>query len=619
MAKKKPETYDDDITRLLGDMDAAWNSLRPLRDSWSEKERTLLAKTTDSFSGKITRARVTDAALSTFTFERQARVAAQLPSGKVYATGKTDEGKAKLTNIVLQRYIIPNAGRGYDMLTLQRMWGVYASVYGSMPMFYDYEVNDDYIGPYAQLIDPRMFLPQPGRHTVDDCDWVMISTLVSKKYLERIVKKKETSWNRDNVQKLLDAAADGMPSRINDSEKDSTVSTSRYSKGEYATGQIEIVTKYEAGEKGHWITFSPDFKGAGVLRDIPNPHKSGKIPVVMRHCFPLMNSIYGLGDFERGMKIQKAKDSFLGLRLEFAKNLVFPSMKVNLQNVTPSTVKHGAGNKILVTDMNNSVEYIQPGQSANNEFQSTYAVLNSIQQNQFGTTTTDVSAENSGNPSMGKTPEALKLQSQRENARDTWDRFMHEKAVEELYEGMINLLCVKMEKPINFVVFEEEIRQLVGTYGEGVLDAIAGNKVANMTINKSDLYNKNGYKYMIDANTSMRKDDEEQFQALNMTFQMLNSNPQIAQELAMMGYNYDKAEHLKQIMIASGINDWDRILQEAGDNNPQAQEQAQAQQEAMMMQEQTQMMAQEAMQQFQDPQIAQVAQQMLGGQPNGQL
>lgn len=600
-------------------MEASWNHLRPLRDTWTEKEQTLLAKTTDSFSGSVTRARVTDAALSTFTFERQARVAAQLPSGKVYATGSKDDGKAKIANVALQKYIIPNAGRGYDMLTLQRMWGIYASVYGSMPMFYDFCVEEDYIGPYASLVDPRMFLPQPGRNSVKECDWVMISTLVSIDYLKSIVKRKSTTWNVDNVKKLIEAAKDGMPSRLNDSEKDPNTSTSRYSKGEYATGQVELVTKYQAGEDGHWITFAPDFKDVGVLRDIPNPHKSGKIPVVMRHCFPLMNSIYGLGDFERGMKIQKAKDSFLGLRLEFAKNLVFPSMKVNLQNVTPSTVKSGANQKILVTDMQNSVEYFTPNGSANNEFQSTFSVLNSIQQNQFGTTTTEVSSENSANPSMGKTPEALKLQSQRENARDTWDRFMHEKAVEELYEGMINLLCVKMEKPINFLVFEEEIRQIVGTHGEESLDAIAGNKVGSMTISKKDMYSEKGFKYIIDANTSMKKDDEEQTQALVSMFQLLNQNPQLMQELQMMGYTYDKAEHIKQIMIASGINDWDRILQEAGAQgaNPDAQmaqEQMLAEQEAMQIQAETEAMKQQALQQFQDPAIQQVAQQLLGGQ-----
>lgn len=600
MVKKETSEVVD---KLCSDLQAAWDTLRPLRDTWGEKEQTLLAQNTDSFSGSVVRARVTDAALSTFTFERQARVAAQLPTGTVYPTGKKDEGKAKLANVVLQRYIIPNAGRSYDMLTLQRMWGIYASVYGSMPMFYDYCVGDDYIGPYCSLVDPRMFLPQPGRNSIKECDWVMISTLVSIDYLKGITKKKNTSWNKSAVEGVIEMAKDGLPSRVNDSEKDSTVSMSRYSRGEFATGQIELVTKYEAGENGKWITFAPDYKDAGILRDIPNPHKSGKIPVVMRHCFPLMNSIFGLGDFERGMKIQKAKDSFLGLRLEYAKNLVFPSMKVNLQNVTPSTVKNGANQKILVTDMNNSVEYFQPNGSANNEFQSTFSVLNSIQQNQFGTSTTEVSGAESANPSMGKTPQALKMQSQRENARDTWDRFMHEQAVQELYEGMINLLSVKMEKPINFTVFEEEIRQLAGQYGEEVLEVIANNKLGNMTIAKKDLSSPNGFTYIIDANTSMKKDEEEQMAALQFTWELAHSSPTLAQALQLAGFSYDEAEHFKAIMVNSGITDWERILQEGGGQQVQP----------GVPVDPMQMQGQPPMPEFQDPTIMQAAQQILGG------
>lgn len=632
MAKKKQseETHDKGtdqvVDQLCSDMRAAWDTLRPLRDTWTEKEQTLLAKNTDSFSGSIVRARVTDGALSTFTFERQARVAAQLPTGRVYPTGKKDEGKARLANVILQRYIIPNAGRDFDMLTLHRQWGIYASVYGSMPVFYDYCVEDDYIGPYAKLVDPRMFMPQPGRNSIKECDWVMISTLVSIEWLKGLLKKKNTSWNQDAIQRLIEAAKKGSPSRINDSEKDSNVSYSRYNRSEFPTGQVEIVTKYEAGDKGHWITFAPDFKDAGVLRDIPNPHKSGKIPVVMRHCFPLMNSIFGLGDFERGMKIQKAKDSFLGLRLEFAKNQVFPSMKVNLQNVTPSTVRNGANQKILVTDMNNSVEYFQPSGNANNEFQSTFTVLNSIQQNQFGTSTTEVSGEDSANTSMGKTHQALKMQAQRENARDTWDRFMHEKAVEELYEGMINLLCVKMEKPINFTVFEEEIRQLAGQYGEDILDVIAHNKLGNVTISKKDVYTDKGFKYIIDANTSMKREDDEQLQALQFTWELAHSSPTLPEALAQAGFSYDEAEHFKAIMVASGITDWERILQEGQEQGMGGQQDQQAMQQQMLMEQQMaeeqalqeEMMArQQAIEQsaseLTDPDILAAAQQLMGG------
>lgn len=555
----KPE----DIVRAQAQ--AAWEALQPLRQTWEEKEQALVAKVSDSFNGTVVKARVTDAALSTLAFERQARVAAQLPTGKVYPAGKADEGKAKLANIVLQRYIIPNANSQFDMLIKQRLWGVYASVYGSMPMFYDYRVDDNYIGPDCWLVDPRCFLPQPGRNSVQEMDWCMVSTIVSIDYLKNIAKRQSTTWDKNAINKLIKVAEKGKPSRYSDSDKDSRVSRDRYSK-ELAEGQIELITKYESGTDGHWITFAPDYDNIGFLRDIPNPHKSGRIPIVMRHCFPLMNSIFGLGDFERGMRIQKAKDSIIGLFLEGAKNRIYPPLKMDTSKVTPSSIKYQAGGKWLVSDMN-GVMPVEFGKGSLSEFQGTFSSLQSMLMNQFGTTDTTVNNDNSGNPAFGKTPQALKQMESRENARDTWDRFMHEKATEELYEGMINLLAVKMEKPINFTIFEEEIRQLEDEYGEDVLQAF-GN-YGKLTIAKKLINTEKGFTYIIDSNTSLKKDDQQQTEALMGTWQLAHSSPTLIQSLQQNGMNYNESEHFKAILIASGITDWERILQEGvGMPNP---------------------------------------------------
>lgn len=617
MATKSKVQLGEKETQLMGQYTAAWDALTPLRETWDDKEKALLAKNADSVAGRSTRVRVTDAALSTLSFERQARVAAQLPTGKVYAASKADEGKAKLMNVVLQRYIIPNAGRGMDLLTLQRLWGVYASVYGSMPMFYDYTVEDDYIGPYATLVDPRNFLPQPGFNTVQGCDWVMISTVVSIKTLETIVKKKNTSYDVPSVKKVIEMAKKGKPSRDDDADKDSYTSTSRYRK-DRAEGRIELVTKYEKGEKGKWITFAPDYAGT-VIRDIPNPHKSGKIPVVMRHCFPLLNSIYGLGDYERGMKIQKAKDSLVSLFLEGAKMAVFPPKLINTSNVTLSSIKDEAGGRYYVTDMNNSVKAYEGGNARLNEFQATYSSLHTMLMNQFGTSDTTQNADQSANSTYGKTPQALKMLEQRENARDTWDRFMHEKAVEELYEGMLNLLTVKMEKPINFNLFSEEIRQIEQTHPD-ILEVTEDGKYGMATIAKRDVKSDKGYTYVIDANSSMRQDDEAQVQTLTQLLQ-LGLNPDVQMLLQQKGLEWDIAEHIKTIFTNSGVTDWERILKDV-QSDPQAQDQAIEQQMAQeaAMQEQAQMNYQANMDQirqeaqFQDPEIAALAEQMLGGQ-----
>jgi hypothetical protein len=542
----------------------AWNALSPLRQTWDEKEQALLAQTSDSFSGNITYARVTDAALSTLAFERQARVAAQLPSGRVTSQSVRDEAAAKLAGVVLNRYIIPNADSQHPMLIKLRLWGVYASVYGSMPMFYDYRVDDRYIGPECYLTDPRCFAIQPGFSSTQDAEYAFISTIVSHNYIKDIISREKTTWNRAALKDILKEAEanDAKPGRDEDIQKNSQVERQRYDKSQ-AKNRIEFVTKYESGNSGHWITFAPDFDNK-IVRDIPNPHKSGRIPIIMRHCFPLLNSIFGLGDYERGMRIQKAKDSLTNLFLEGAKNRIFPPLMIDTSKVTLSTIKNQANGRWIVQDMERGVRPVNYGNQAMGEFQSTWGSLQSMLMNQFGTTDTTLSKDDTGNPAFGKTPQAIAALQQRQNSRDTWDMFMHEQATQELFEGMINLLTVKMEKPVNFSVFEEDMKQIKDEFGENGLKAFSDGKTGVMTATKDQLKAKGpvGYQYLIDPNSSLSQNAQEQFQALSEVWTITHSNPEVVQSLQQNGFKYDEGEHLKSLFVAAGVTDWDKILQQ---------------------------------------------------------
>lgn len=671
--RTKAEKKEMPADSLTSSWNSAWDALSPIRSSWDEKEQQLMARTSDSVSGNITATRVSDAALSTLAYERQARVSAQLPTGRVYAMSKADQKKASLLNIVLTRYILPNADSQFDMLIKLRLWGVYASVYGSMPMMYDYRVDDRYIGPDCWLVDPRCFAPVEGTHNVQEAG-CYISTIMHKTTLEEILERKTTSYDKKAIKKLLKLMTQEKtkPSSDGNSDKQNTTVGQRYDLSN-ATDRCEIVTKYT---HGRWESFAPDFADleAGedlVIRDMESPHKSGRVPVVMRHCFPLMNSIFGLGDYERGMKIQKAKDSIINLFLEGAKNRVYPPLKMIDKLLTPSTIRYQAGTKWKVKDMN-AVQAMNFGQAPLAEFQQTYGSLQSMLENQFGTSTTTISKdEGAGAP--GKSPQALKMQQQRENARDTWDRFMHEKATEELLEGMINLLHVKMEKPINFTVFEDEIKALgykseqkeIKTKDGQVLqegakespvqglEVFEGAKAGKMTINKKDVSSDTGYSFLIDANSSMRQEDDQQFEALMATWSLMHQTPGLLDSLQAQGVEYDEGDHLKKIFISAGITDWEKVLKELPfDKQAQLKQQMQQQQQmaaqqpqqpgmpgpggippemlAALQQQQMQQpqaqpqMMQQPMQpqqpqvapqfpQFEDPAVAQVAQQILGG------
>lgn len=568
--------------RKLGPLSSAWetswDSLAPIRSTWDEKEQALMAQTNDSTSANgVTTTRISDAALSTLAYERQARVTAQLPTGVIRSTNAKNGNQARILNISLNRYILPNADSQFDMLIKLRLWGVYASVYGSMPMLYDYRVDQDggYIGPDCYLVDPRCFAPVAGTHNVQQAG-CFISTIMHRTELEAILERKTTSYDKKAIRKLLALMDDrkGKPSQDDNANKTNTTVGQRYDLSN-AGDRVEVVTKYT---HKRWVMICPDYcdleAGADlIIRDMENPHKSGRIPVVMRHCFPLLNSIFGLGDFERGMKVQKAKDSILNLFLEGSKMRVYPPLKMIDNLLTPSTIRYQAGSKWKVKQQN-AVEAHQSGPAPLNEFQATYSALSGIQQNMFGTSTTEIS-EKEGGPAMGKTPEALRMQSARENARDTWDRFMGERAIQELLEGMINLLNVKMEKPITFNVEEDDIAALGYSSArdnadgsksdekkvEG-LNVYDGAKEGVFTVKKAMIKVDSFWKYYLDQNSTRSQDEEQQFQALNITWQITHSDPGLPSRLAQAGWEYDEADHLKKLFIAAGVTDWEKTLKE---------------------------------------------------------
>lgn len=579
------DVADSSTDSLHKQWNEAWQFTWPIRQTWWDRERLLINHLADSYSQKSTRSHVTDGHLSTLAFERQARVSAQLPTGTVYSlsSDKKAEESAVLNNMVLNKYILPNANSQFDALTKLRMSGVYASVYGAQPIFYDYRVDDEYIGPDFWLIPPRNFLPQPYKNSIRDCDWVMISTTVSLSYFEAILERKNTSWNKVNIKKLIEQAKSGkVPERDLDSSRRSEVENLRvYSWPQADSGsaaRVEIITKYEKGKKGRWITFAKDYKDIGALRSIANPHKSGRIPVVMRQCFPLVDSIWGLGDFERGITLQKAKDSLINLYLDGVKLSIFPPLKIDTTVVTASTIKLQAGARWLMKDLN-AVQQFENNPQSLQTFQGTYQFLTSALLTQFGTTDTQVNKQSTGNPEFGKTPQAIEMLQDKEGARDNWDRFQLEKSIEDLWDGMLNLLTEKQEKPINFNIFDSDVDQIMSQFGEDsgdgtkppkYLTMLGSQKAAKITLPKSLIGGQ--YKYIIDASSTLKSSDEDENQTMVQLLSFYFSNPQVIdQYLQQDGMKFNAGEAIKKTVYTSGISNPDTIVTEIGDDEQKAQ------------------------------------------------
>lgn len=589
MAKKastkalKEKKLLDKLTKNFDDSDRFVNDIRA---TWDEKE-AMLTGTLKSELTNSTKSQVFDPRLSTIVLERSSRVMGQLPTGKSMAVSKDDIGKNILMNLCIDKYILPNANSQFDFLTKSRLLDMYSLVYGVMFGLVDWRVDErrEYIGPDLWVLPIRSVFPQPGAISIDEAEWVQVSTWHSLDWLENRGKDWE---NLDEI--IAELKNNGGKSKDSQDSERRSEREEKY-QTDIPANEVELITEYRSygGEKdkGEWITYAPDFDK--IVRRIDNPHENGELPIVAKTAFPLIDSIFGLGEFERGLTLQKAINSLINLYLDGVKMSLFPPVMINKDQVVPSSIMFQPAAKWLVSRPD-AVTQLNLNPQGLQTFQSTYSFLIAALLNQAGTT--DTTVNDITDPGLGKTPQALKMLNQRESSRDNWDRFQMEKTMETVLGKFINLTSIKQEKPIKLRLFEAEIDEISKQYPD-VLDMYDGNEVSV----GSDTFGGVKFDYQITSGSTVVADKEKEIQNLNQLIGMFLQAPQALELLHQNGKDFNFAEAITRLVTASGVQDQEKLLP---DYIPQ---------EDPMVQQQ---MAQMQNQQFEDPDIQSAAQQILG-------
>lgn len=550
----------------------SFDALSTVRQTWDDKESMLIGVNRDSLSINTTKSQVNDPRLATIVIERAARVMAQLPTGKVQALTQKDKGKNSFMNLVVNKYIYPNANAQFELLTKFRMWDIYSGMYGSMPMLVDYRISDDYIGPDCYLVPMRSFLPQPGRVSIQESDYAFVENWVSVDWLE---KRNPKFWkNLDGI--IKDAKEKGGSTPANqDQQKRSFIERNQFpylQGGKGRSAMVRLGTRYE---KDHWVTFAPD-NDFTIVRDIENPQHNNRIPIVMKHCFPLLESIIGLGEFERGKSLQFAINSLINLYMDGVKMSIFPPIMIDPTGVVPSSIKFNPAQKWLVTKPG-SINPFQVSPQGINTFQSTYSFLIAALLNMAGTTDTSTTAKT--DPGMGKTPEAIAMLSQRESSRDNWDRYMMEKAVEETFDIMVDMVATTQEKPMELELFSEEIKQIEKNSPDikEMLQLSETGNYAKVRITPKQLRGAK-YRFFIDAGTSMKQDDAETNETAQNLLAMFIKNPQLVQAIAQDPVSPKRVnfgELVEVVVNTSGLPNANKIVEDITPQPQQVQDQAQ--------------------------------------------
>lgn len=538
-------------------------------------EAMLISKPYDSVSRKIQNG-LSDGRTTTIYQERAARVMAQLPKGEMKAAGKKDGGASAVLDIILQKYVYPGANAQAPLLEKFRNWQFYSSVYGFMPMYYDWNVTQTgYVGPDCWLWHPRNFVPQLGRATVDDMDYCHAITYASEEYLEELLEAPDDAdWDKDEIKKLLDIIEQKL--RDVSSQRDSLVTRERQSQAD--RGRIMLATRYEAGEDGNWVVFAPEYNGL-VIRVTPNPHKNGRIPFVVKYSTPLFDNFYGLGDFQRAKPLQFASDGLDAFYFAGIKRGLYPPTIINPAGVVKSSITQDPG-AIWQETVANSIREYRTDPVGLTTYQAAKTLMNGAMLNQAGTTDTSQTVSNTSDPGFSKTPEGLQQQSQRESTRDNQDRFYLESKIETLLDRMMGLIGVigTEDIPVNLFVEDFQDIEAAGWSDElkDMLDISESGMSAKMTI-KPSLFKDLDTRFQIDPNSTSQADKQTQLTSLESFVKSMSSLQNEMVEMKNQGMTIDWTLVAE---LEGELSDVPRMSKIFRQMTPQEKQQYQTQQQA---------------------------------------
>lgn len=628
MAKPKLRKIDNKVSEVSSILDEVQDHYKEsdqwiskIRETWDDKESMLLGIPEDGMTAQ-SNSKIFDPRLSTIVFERAARVMSQNPKGKAYAKTKHDIGKNMLMNLLLNHYR-KEANEQYSHLVKLRLLDLYSLVYGTMFALVPWRVNprSGYIGPELVLINIRDAFPQPGVRNLDEADYFNVRTMTSAKWLEQ---QDGSVWDMDAIKSLvfeLKEQKSTGDTNNGDSNKTSYLERALYptNYGDVVYPKVELYTEYRDDK---WITWSPQrinqkTSKPHVLRVVENPYSDGMLPIIAKHAFPLIDSPIGLGEFERGKSLQFAINSLVNMYMDGVKYSIFPPLAINAENVVPSSIKWGPGEKWFMNQPNVDLQPVELSPRGLDTFNSTYGYLLSALQNQAGTS--DVSTSQNVESTLGKTPQALRLQASKEGSRDEWDRFMMEESIKDIYKRWVALTVDKMEGNVAVRLFEDEIQEISKTHPDitEVFDSGRG----QVRINKKLIAAK--YDYELEAGSTVKPDLEGEQNNLTSIMTAVIENPNIIQYMREKGKDVDLVELFKRWVISGNIKDWDKIVTDFVNpespiapntvpTSPEEQVQPNMVPEDMGAYPQEQMPMPEGEGNFQDPDIAALASQLMG-------
>lgn len=508
--------------------------------------------------------RVNDGSLAAALLETPMQVYPSMQTGKFTSQNRKEAWLDEIANIIWKSKIVPNANTQAPFFDKEQIALYRALKYGMQPRYNFFVSNEIYTGSDWSLPYIRNLKLEPGKFSVDDCDYVFLDVyytkLQLKKIIDRIGKDKDNGgWDVKLLKELADMAMTTKEmdeQNINEREK------------QIQSSGIKVTACFQRGVEAPFYMFAKPL-GDKCIRTWSNPDPTGDLPITNQYCYENLESPYGIGRVELAGPTQNVLDYMTQAHvfatqvgLQPPKKLSGPTDQTNFNSLTftPEALWQLGQAQIDVVQNTNSV-YTQ--------FPNNFGLYKSQLQTLQGRTDGSVSAE-SGNPNFSKTSAGVKMQEDRTNSQDNYLRNKADTASAKMAEKMMNVHMAQMQGADILDVAEDDIERLIKA---GYLDDNPNTpepSPGELPILYEDV--KSTFKFEYDARPEADEDEKNRWLEL---IDIATSNPNIIPAMEQSGWRFNLGEAFKKVVNASGTADSEKVLTQI---SPEEMMQQQAQQ-----------------------------------------
>lgn len=542
-------SISDDIAARFSDAESHKKKVISDGFTWDAREEMFYGvyhTGTKKGSGEIDRAsmQASTGELQSLVYDAACREMAQMPTGRFINIKDGDITKAIAANLVYHDYIIPHAKTGGDFFVKSRQANIYSKIYGKSIVLVDFiagDTEDDYTGPDAILIHPRRFYPQPGKYSINDMDWCFIDMPVTKEWLTRKAKESPDIWNPKVIADITENTPDNTTLSVEEQKNIAQTKT--------------VTLRHYYTREGDWTLYTTDGK---ILID--EKKRWPCIPIVEKGTIPLLDRYWDYSEYERGEMPQKTIDSLLRAYLQIVQRGIEPIAVIDPMMMVMSSINYENKFWFAKDGHVDKVRFLETDGNALQTFQPTYNTLKAMLMSQSAST--DTSVAKGVDVGFGRTPQALRMQQEREGARDSWGRYMQEKFLENLAMMMMRVASHCGMDKVHIPNIRKALEHIGAVYETQDLDQF----VNSNGIISDDLLKDFALRYEVDPGSTLKHSNAGQ-ELMNMLVS-ISGNQYIMESLKSSGKTINWGEAVKRAAIEKGIQDWDRII--IDEENPQS-------------------------------------------------